>query len=73
MRSVWMLLELQELGGEGGDPRRGELLKLVEQSQTEGDTERELQLSLKLYDVLKQRGQQGTGVLRGKRSRRELT
>jgi len=68
-----MLLELQELGGEGGDPRLGELLKLVEQSQTEGDTERELQLSLKLYDVLKQRGQQGTGVLRGKRSRRELT
>ncbi|KAG7390429.1 hypothetical protein PHYPSEUDO_007952 [Phytophthora pseudosyringae] len=41
------------------DPRVGELLELIEQSREEGDGERELQQSLELYEILKQRQQQG--------------
>ncbi|ETP29744.1 hypothetical protein F442_21145 [Phytophthora nicotianae P10297] len=44
------------------DPRVSEILELIEQSRVEGDNERELEQSLELYDLLKQRSQQDADV-----------
>ncbi|KAH7463730.1 hypothetical protein PRIC1_006565 [Phytophthora ramorum] len=47
---------------ERGDARVGELLEMIEESREEDDTERELEQSLELYEMLKQRNQRDADI-----------